>query len=105
MCNLAGYAGNRRAAPVLLEMLRKQQAYNGGKSTGIATIHNGKIYMRKVVGNVDDLIRSTEARRLIEAGASVSSAANSCGFENLSYFSRTFKKHLHQLPSALLRKA
>ena len=64
MCNLAGYAGNRRAAPILLEMLRKQQAYNGGKSTGIATIHNGKIYMRKVVGNVDDLIRSTDALEL-----------------------------------------
>ena len=64
MCNLAGYAGNRQAAPILLEMLRKQQAYNGGKSTGIATIHEGKIHMRKVVGNVDDLIRNTDALEL-----------------------------------------
>ena len=64
MCNLAGYAGNRQAAPILLEMLRAQQAYNGGKSTGIATIHEGKIHMRKVVGNVDDLIRNTDALEL-----------------------------------------
>lgn len=64
MCNLAGYAGNRQAAPILLEMLRKQQACNGGKSTGIATIHEGKIHMRKVVGNVDDLIRNTDALEL-----------------------------------------
>ena len=63
-----------------------------------------KVFTGMTVIDTVNLIRCTEARRLIEAGASVSSAANSCGFENLSYFSRTFKKHFHQLPSTLLRK-
>ena len=43
--------------------------------------------------------RCTEARRRMEAGASVSEAALSCGYENLSYFTRVFKKHMGDLPS------
>ncbi len=42
MCNIAGYIGNKQAAPILLEMLRKQQSFDGGFSVGIATIHEGK---------------------------------------------------------------
>ena len=46
-----------------------------------------------------NLIRCLEARRLIEGGMTISQAANACGFENLSYFSRTYKKLLQELPS------
>ena len=38
MCNIAGYIGKSQAAPILLEMLRKQELYDGDMSTGIATI-------------------------------------------------------------------
>ena len=63
MCNIAGYAGNQQAAPILLEMLRRQELYDGDMSTGIATIHEGKLYSRKIVGNVDDFLRTIgEAR-------------------------------------------
>lgn len=41
MCIIAGYAGNRRAAPVLIDMMRKEEFMDGGLSTGIATIHEG----------------------------------------------------------------
>ena len=61
MCNIAGYAGEKHAAPILIEMLRKQQQYDGGGSTGIATIYNGRIYYRKVIGDVDTLINTTDA--------------------------------------------
>ena len=61
MCNIAGYIGERNAAPVLLEMLRRQQDFDGGVCAGIATIHEGRLYYRKVVGNVDDLIKHTDA--------------------------------------------
>ena len=44
MCVIAGYSGNRRAAPILIEMLRKIEYYDGGYATGIATVHEGKIY-------------------------------------------------------------
>ena len=47
MCNIAGYIGNRQAAPILLEMLRRQQPYDGDMSTGIATLHEGKLYYKK----------------------------------------------------------
>lgn len=60
MCNIAGYAGNRQAAPILLEMLRAQQDFDGGLSTGVATVHEGKLYYRKLVGSVDDLIKNTD---------------------------------------------
>ena len=60
MCNIAGYAGGRQAAPILLEMLRRQQPYDGDTSTGVATIHEGKLYYRKLVGDVDNLIRNTD---------------------------------------------
>lgn len=60
MCNIAGYAGNRQAAPILLEMLRRQAYYDGDMSTGIATIHEGRLHYRKVVGDVDTLIRQTD---------------------------------------------
>ncbi len=35
----------------------------------------------------------------IQNGISVSEAAFSCGFENMSYFTKTFKKYFHCLPS------
>ena len=61
MCNIAGYVGERRAAPVLLEMLRRQEDFDGGLCAGIATIYEGRIYTRKICGSVDDLIRHTDA--------------------------------------------
>ena len=64
MCNIAGYVGERQAAPILIEMLRKQQIYDGGFSTGVATVHEGKLYYRKVVGDVDTLLRETDALSL-----------------------------------------
>ena len=61
MCNLAGYAGNRQAAPILIEMIKKQQYFDGGMSTGIATVHDGKLYTAKVIGDVDVLLKETDA--------------------------------------------
>ena len=64
MCNIAGYIGERRAAPILIEMLRKQEGLNAGFYTGIATLHEGKIHYRKLVGNLDDLLSQTNAADL-----------------------------------------
>ena len=43
--------------------------------------------------------RCLRACELLKSGCSVSEAASSCGFENLSYFTKTFKKHIGQNPS------
>lgn len=47
-----------------------------------------------------NLYRCGEAKRLIREGMSVSEAATMCGFENMSYFTRTFKKFFGGAPSA-----
>lgn len=44
-------------------------------------------------------LRCAAAREMIVQGSSVSHAARACGFENLSYFTRTFKKYYQELPS------
>ena len=38
MCVIAGYIGDREAAPILVEMLHHQQHFDGSLSTGIATV-------------------------------------------------------------------
>ena len=45
-------------------------------------------------------LRCMEEKRLIENGMQVSVAAYACGFDNLSYFSRTFQRVVGALPSA-----
>lgn len=64
MCNIAGYVGTKQAAPILLDMLKKQEGYGGGYYSGIATIHEGKIYYAKLTGDVQKLTEETEASRL-----------------------------------------
>jgi len=64
-----------------------------------------KAFTGKTIVQTVNLIRCTEAKRLIESGMSVCAAAASCGFENLSYFTRTFKKYFGKLPSAFLNGA
>ena len=64
MCNIAGYVGERRAAPILIEMLRAQEGLNAGFYTGIATMHEGKIHYRKLVGDLDRLLAETDAAEL-----------------------------------------
>lgn len=61
MCNIAGYVGIKQAAPILLEMMKKEEGFAGGYNTGIATIYDGKIFYDKLVGDVDKLIRDTDA--------------------------------------------
>ena len=64
MCIIAGYVGTKRAAPILIEMLRKEEAMDSGFYTGIATIHEGKIHYRKKVGSLERLLAETDAADL-----------------------------------------
>jgi len=61
MCNLAGYIGKDRAGPVLLKMIKDQEGFGGGYYTGIATINEGILHWRKVVGNCEELLKQTDA--------------------------------------------
>ena len=64
MCNMAAYVGDRPAAPILIEMLKRQEGFEGGYYSGIATLHKGKIYYCKLTGDVDRLVALTEAASL-----------------------------------------
>ena len=64
MCNIAGYTGPKRASPVLLEMIRREEMWDGNQSTGIATVSGGKIFCEKTVGNSDVLLSTTDAENL-----------------------------------------
>lgn len=61
MCVIAGYVGTERAAPILIEMLRREEGLAGAFNTGIATLHEGRLHWDKVVGDVSVLERETAA--------------------------------------------
>lgn len=62
------------------------------------SVYTGRTFIQTL-----QYIRCTEARRMLEMGTPVSEAAVTCGFENLSYFTRTFKKYIGCLPSQVAR--
>lgn len=64
MCNIAGYVGERDAAPVLIDMIRREEGFAGGYYTGIATLSDGKIYYEKLTGTTDRLLALTKAAAL-----------------------------------------
>ncbi|MBE6655494.1 MAG: hypothetical protein E7609_01320 [Ruminococcaceae bacterium] len=61
ICVIAGYSGEKRVAPILIEMLKKIEYFDGGYATGIATIHEGKLYYAKAKGDADMLLKMTDA--------------------------------------------
>lgn len=64
MCNIAGYIGQHKAAPILLGMLRREEGYAGGYYSGIATWHEGRLHAAKLTGDVARLIEKTDAASL-----------------------------------------
>ena len=64
MCNIAGYVGTKQAAPIIVEMLRKQEGWDSGYYTGIATIHEGRLYMEKDATDLKTLLQKTDITKL-----------------------------------------
>lgn len=54
MCSIIGYKGQMKVAPVLVDSLKRME-YRGYDSAGIAIINNGKILVKKGVGNVSNV--------------------------------------------------
>lgn len=64
MCTLAAYIGTEQAAPILLRMMGNEIGYASGHYTGLATIHEGKLYYAKVCGDLEELLKRTDAMHL-----------------------------------------
>ncbi|WP_099211232.1 glutamine--fructose-6-phosphate transaminase (isomerizing) [Thermococcus henrietii] len=55
MCGIIGYIGERRACEVIVKGLKRLE-YRGYDSVGVVTEENGKLYIKKGVGSVDDVV-------------------------------------------------
>jgi len=59
MCGIVGYIGSQEATPIVLDGLRRLE-YRGYDSAGIATLHDGKIEIRRAQGkliNLENVLR------------------------------------------------
>lgn len=54
MCGIIGYIGNNKAAPILMEALKRLE-YRGYDSAGISTINGNKIIIKKDIGKIDEV--------------------------------------------------
>lgn len=63
MCGIVAYVGRKKAAPILLEGLKKLE-YRGYDSSGMAILEKNKINVVKAVGKVSELEKKMEGKKL-----------------------------------------
>jgi len=54
MCGIIGYVGKRPAGPIVVEGLKKLE-YRGYDSAGVASVKDGKLFVRKDVGKIAEI--------------------------------------------------
>jgi len=62
MCGIIGYIGERRACEVIVKGLKRLE-YRGYDSVGVVTEEGGRLYIKKGVGSVDEVV---EKLKLLE---------------------------------------
>lgn len=64
MCGIVGYIGQQKAAPILIEGLKRLE-YRGYDSAGLSVIENNKLYTVKSVGKVVELENKCGEKELV----------------------------------------
>ena len=54
MCGIIGYCGKQAAAPIVFEGLRRVE-YRGYDSAGMATLSDGRLFITKDIGKLEDI--------------------------------------------------
>src|SRR4030042_1401374 len=54
MCGIIGYCGNQEAAPIVFEGLRRVE-YRGYDSAGMATLSDGRLFVTKDIGKLEEI--------------------------------------------------
>ena len=62
VCGIVGYVGQRDAAPLLLDGLKRLE-YRGYDSAGIAVISDGQVRLQRAVGKLNNLEKLSSPRR------------------------------------------
>ena len=79
MCNIAGYIGKRQAAPILIEMMKREEGFAAGYYTGM-TVHDGtRLVSDKVLGGMDRFLAETEAADFVGTCGFIHSRSKSGG--------------------------
>ena len=60
MCGIIGFTGQREAAPILLEGLKRLE-YRGYDSSGLITGAGGQLHLRKKAGRIAELVKEVAA--------------------------------------------
>ncbi len=66
MCGIVGYVGERDAAPIIVESLVRLE-YRGYDSAGVATIHEGRLYVEKDAGKLTEGGEPTDLQRRLKS--------------------------------------
>ena len=89
------YLGDHFSEPIVLEELADR--------CGITKYHLARVfkaYTGQTLFTYVNILRCKRAELCLSKGMTVTEAAEKCGFENLSYFSRTYKKIIGHSPSS-----